>query len=185
MPLPESSNHHPTIPPPAQPTGLDDAALHRDILVNRPFSLAEAIGREGGDFLKGISPVPPLAQAIAIVDRFIDQHVADSSGALKTTLQRWAKTDVRLSQRLHQSSFAEGELPLMVLRQIILELLDTPPIFYEFVRQVDVCWGQLYGEPPHFQAPGEPPHPDDEYTHASVHQALSDCLVHLPDYNSV
>ncbi|MEO1125188.1 MAG: hypothetical protein AAFW84_01965 [Cyanobacteria bacterium J06635_15] len=171
--------------PSVEQTTLDNAALQRDILAGRPFSLAEAIGREGGDFLKGISPVPPLAQAIATVERFIDQHLLDSSGALKATLQRWATTDVRLSQQLHWQSLSAGELALVALHQIISELLNNPPLFYEFVRQVDMCWGQIYGEPPHFKVPGKPPHPDDEYAHASVHQALLDCLAHLTEKISV
>ncbi|MGK7953422.1 MAG: hypothetical protein AB4368_32715 [Xenococcaceae cyanobacterium] len=42
-----------------------DLAIQRAILSGRKFSLAEAIGREGGGFMKGDSPVPKLAQAIA------------------------------------------------------------------------------------------------------------------------
>jgi hypothetical protein len=37
----------------------------------------------------------------------------------------------------------------------------------EFVRRVDMRWGQMYDERPHFERPGHPPHPDDEYTLSS------------------
>ena len=50
------------------------------------------------------------------------------------------------------------------------------------MRQVDIKWGQMYGERPHFQQPGQPPHPDDEYTHESVRQDLLDLQVKLQQY---
>ncbi len=46
-------------------------AIQREILAGRKFSLAEAIGREGGSFLKGDSPVPKQAQATAEINAFI------------------------------------------------------------------------------------------------------------------
>jgi len=44
------------------------------------------------------------------------------------------------------------------------------------VRQADARWGEMYDERPYFQQPGQTAHPDDEYTHESVRQALVDCL---------
>jgi hypothetical protein len=35
-----------------------------------------------------------------------------------------------------------------------------------------MLWGEMNDERPHFQRPGQPPHPDDEYTHESVYQQL-------------
>ena len=48
-----------------------DLAIQREILAGRKFSLAEAIGREGGSFLKGDFPVPKQEQAIAQINAFI------------------------------------------------------------------------------------------------------------------
>ena len=48
-----------------------DIAIQREILAGRKFSLAEAIGRERGSFLKGYSPVPKQVQAIAEINAFI------------------------------------------------------------------------------------------------------------------
>ncbi len=145
--------------------------VQKDIRSGRPFSLAEVIGREGGSFLKGESPIPPLLQAVAIIHCFIDQHLCDSTGAVQMTLQNWVKSDEgRISQHLNS--------PLNALKGILEDItnLTKPSTLYEFVRQVDVRWGQIYGERPHFQQPGQPPHPDDEYTHESVHQQLIELL---------
>ena len=48
-----------------------DLLLQQDILRDRPFSLAEAIGREGGTFLKGESTVPKLVQVITEIIAFL------------------------------------------------------------------------------------------------------------------
>ncbi|WP_017304298.1 hypothetical protein [Spirulina subsalsa] len=145
-----------------------DLSLERDILSGRKFSLADVIGREGGAFLKGESPVPPLIQAKAELNQFITQNLQDSSGALQAVLQTWVQNDLRVSQNLEQ--------PLIALRDILNAIASNPEILYELVQQVDAKWGQMYGETPHFQQPGQPPHPDDEYTHASVRHQLVQLL---------
>ena len=73
-------------------------AIQREILSGRKFTIAEAIGREGGSFLKGESPVPKLAQAIAELQMFINQNLSDSSGALQAVLYVLVKTDSRVGQ---------------------------------------------------------------------------------------
>ena len=55
-------------------------------------------------------------------------------------------------------------------------LLGKEPVFHEFVRQVDQKYGEMYRERPYFQRPGQEPHPDDEYTHASVKNDLEGLL---------
>ncbi|MDJ0531410.1 MAG: hypothetical protein QNJ70_02765 [Xenococcaceae cyanobacterium MO_207.B15] len=145
-----------------------DLAIQREILSGRKFSLAEAIGREGGSFLKGESPVPKLVQAIAELQMFINQNLSDSSGALQAVLYIWVKTDSRVSQNLNS--------PLIALNQILSTLIDNQDILYEFVRQVDHKWGQIYDERPYFQQPGQLPHPEDEYTHESVRLKLVELL---------
>ena len=57
---------------------------------------------------------------------------------------------------------------MLALREIIQHILEKEAVLHEFVRQVDMRWGEMYLERPHFQQPGEAPHPDDDYTHASV-----------------
>jgi hypothetical protein len=151
----------------------EDRQIQREILAGRKFSLAEAIGREGGDFLKGESPLPKLLQAKAEINLFIDRHLTDPSGALKAMLQTLvAADDVYISRHL--------SAPLGALRELLELLMDKPQVLYELVRQVDVRWGQLAGERPHFQKPEETPHPADKYTHELVQRQLAGLLESLP-----
>jgi len=41
------------------------------------------------------------------------------------------------------------------------------------VQQADWEWGQMYGERLYFQKPGQPAHPEDEYSHESVAEKLA------------
>jgi hypothetical protein len=148
------------------PQSQTDADLEREILAGRTFSLADVIGRSGGDFLKGESTLPRLVQAQMQVNGFISQQVPDVSGALHQVLHRWVEADTaRLSRH--------SDRPLQALVDLIDQILAHPPTLYDLVWQVDMQWGELSGEPPYFQQPGQPPHPDDEYTHASVRQQLA------------
>ena len=142
-----------------------DRELQRDILSGRQFSLADVIGKEGGSFLKGESPVPPLMQAVAEINAFVAANLGDSSGALQAVLQNWVKDD---EERVSNSFNS----PLVALRQIIEAILNNEELFYEFVRQVDFKWGQIYGERPYFQRPGQPANPLDEYSHEIVREKL-------------
>lgn len=158
-----------TAPDPEQD---NDCGIQQDILTGRQFSLAEVIGREGGSFLKGESPIPRLLQAKAEINLYIDRYLTDSSGALKAVLQTLITTDeICISRQL--------DSPLVALREHLELLVDNPELLYEFVKQVDVKWGQLFGERPYFQQPGQPPHPEDEYTHESVHRQLVELLQRL------
>ncbi|MGB3492456.1 MAG: hypothetical protein WBA57_07000 [Elainellaceae cyanobacterium] len=146
-----------------------DAELQLDILAGRQFSLADVIGREGSDFMKGESPVPPLMQAIAALNLFISKYLPDSSGALHAILYNWVKSEEgRVSRHVND--------PLVALGEIIEQILRNSYGYYEFVRQVDSKWGEMNDERPHFQQPGQAPHPDDEYTHESVRQQLTEFL---------
>jgi hypothetical protein len=145
--------------------GDDDREIQQDMLAGRKFSLAEAIGREGASFLKGESSIPKLLQAKAEINLFIDRNVTDSSGALKAALQTLVASDEAYISR-HLDS------PLDALREFLEVLVHSPELLYELVRQVDIRWGQLVGERPHFQQPGQAPHPEDEYTHESVLQQM-------------
>ncbi len=139
--------------------------IRQEILAGREFSLAELIAREGGDFLKGESPVPKLVQATTEINVFIAQNLVDSSGALQAVLQTWVKGDeANISKHLNA--------PILALDEILDAIINNQHLLYELVKQVDFKWGQIYGERPYFQQPGQPAHPDDEYTHESVYQTL-------------
>lgn len=143
--------------------------IQKEVLADRRFSLAEVIGREGGDFLKGDSPVPKLVQVATEISLFVNQNVQDSAGVVQAILDNWVKADqVRLSRYLDR--------PLGALEEILESIVNHPDLLYEFVRHIDMKWGEINDERPHFQRPGQPPHPDDPYTHESVHHQLSDLL---------
>lgn len=120
--------------------------------------------------MKGVSPVPPLVQAELQVARFIRDHLPDSSGALQTALVRWMESG-------NTSLSAHLDDPLTALVEQLDYLLTNPAAFYELVRQADVLWGQQYDERPYFQQPGQPAHPEDEYSHDSVRAALAQLVV--------
>jgi hypothetical protein len=151
----------------------EDRVVQQDMLAGRKFSLAEAIAREAGSFLKGESPVPQLLQARAQINLFIDQNLTDGPGALKAVLQSLVASDEAYISR-HPGA------PLDALREFLEVVLHKPQILYELVRQADVKWGQLSGERPHFQKPEQAPHPEDEYTHESVRRQLDGLLDLLP-----
>ena len=144
----------------------ENLLLRQDILESRPYSMAEAIGREGGTFLKGESTVPKLIQVITAINTFVDRNLIDPPAALQAVLHQWVKGDPRVSRY--------KQTPLVALEEILQSLINNPYLLYELVRQVDIKWGQMYGERPYFQQPGQPPHPDDKYTHESVKQDLLD-----------
>lgn len=139
--------------------------IQEDILSGRTYSLADAIAREGGNFLKGESPVPKLIQVTTEINLFIDQNLPDSSGALQSVIKYWVKSDPIVSKNL--------ESPLESLSHVVDKLLNNQALFYEMVRQADVKWGQMYGERPYFQKPGQPAHPEDEYSHELVAEKLA------------
>lgn len=147
----------------------DDADLQQEIRLSRPFSIADVIGQEAGNFMKGESPVPRLVQAKGEAIYVLKANLDDLPGALQQVLQRWLADD---EGRISRHVLA----PADALIDLIEHILASPETLYELVRQTDVLWGQLYDERPHFQHPGQPPHPDDEYTHESVRASLLDCL---------
>ena len=155
----------------------EDLLLQQDILSDRPFSLAEAIGREGGTFLKGESTVPQLVQVVTAINTFIDRNLHDRDAALQAILHQWVKVDPRVSKY--------KKTPLVALEKILESILSNPNLLYELVRQVDIKWGQMYEERPYFQQPGQPPHPNDEYTHESVRQDLQKLSIRLKNHQKL
>ncbi|HKP64786.1 MAG TPA: hypothetical protein VJV78_48960 [Polyangiales bacterium] len=146
-----------------------ERSLEREIREGRKFSLNEAIGREGGAWFKGESAVPRLTQVTAEITNFIDHNVSDVSGALRATLRR----RIKANQKLVAEHEAE---PIAALRALLIAVLGTETELFELVREVDAQWGQMMLERPHFQEPGQAPHPEDEYTHESVRRELERLL---------
>ena len=139
--------------------------IQQEIHVRRKFSVAGVIGQQAGGAIKGASPVPKLTQVTTEIIQFIDQHVSDSSGALKSVLRRRIKAnEVTIDLNINK--------PMLALREIIHPIMEKDSVLHEFVRQVDVRWGQIFKERPHFQQAGQSPHTDDEYTHESVRNEL-------------
>jgi hypothetical protein len=143
----------------------DDLDVTQDIVERREFTLADFIAQEGADFLKGESPVPKLVQVKTEIKQFIAANLGDSSGALQAILQLLVDEELGKVSQNFQS-------PLQALELIVEEILDNQELLYELVHRVDVKWGQIYGERPYFQQPNQTPHPEDEYTHASVRDKL-------------
>jgi hypothetical protein len=169
MPDPLSAGDDLTLSP-------SDAEIQQDIRRGRPFSLADAIGQEAGGFMKGESPVPKLVQVQGEVDQLLKANLDDREGALQQVLGRWLEDDpMRLSRYLDN--------PVGAIKDLLEAVLASPATLYELVHQTDVLWGRIYDERPHFQKPGQAPHPDDEYTHESVRAALEACLqrIEQPD----
>jgi hypothetical protein len=146
-----------------------DEEILRDVLKGRKFSVADLIAKEGGGFLKGDSPVPKLVQVETEINTFIATYLSDSSGALQIVLQKWVKAEQSILNK-HLDS------PLSALVKIIEKITQNQELLYELVKEVDCQWGQLTGERPYFQTPGETAHPDDEYTHESVNRQLDQLL---------
>ncbi len=174
-PLPQSLKaalpHKETSVAPAQTALSLPDTLQREIRMQRKFSLAEAIGREGGSFMKGESTVPRPLRAIAQINQFITAHLSDPTSALSITLQSWACNDIRVSRYL--------DTPLVALDQVIASLLLEPTTFYELARQTAIAHSQITGDRPYFQPPHQPPHPEADYTHASIRAELTDLQQHL------
>lgn len=146
--------------------------IQQELRLSRPFTLADAIGQEAGDFMKGESPIPRLVQARHGAQQALKESLIDGPGALHQVLDRWLSDDeTRLSRY--------RDVPAEAVKDLLEAILRSPETFYELVRQADVTWGQIYDSRPHFQQPGQPPHPDDEYTHESVKDTLHTCLNRL------
>lgn len=160
------SNQH---QPMSDDTQERDQAIEQEIRQGRKFSISAAIGKEGGDFLKGESPIPKLVQVKNELLVFVGQHLHDPSGALHEIVRELIQSDDVVCSRCF-------EAPLAALIELLLPLTTQDALLHDFVRRVDMRWGQLYDERPYFERPGHPPHPEDEYTHESVRAQLSELV---------
>ena len=143
--------------------------IEREARKGRGFSLASAIGREGGGLFEGESAVPLLERAMSGLCQFVAEEVRDPSGALRKMLE----------QRVRNSETIVGahlDHPFTALEMIVERVVASDASHHEFVRQVDAEWGRLMLERPHFQKPGQAADEQDEYTHESVRAALESLL---------
>ena len=154
--------------PPKRPDP-DDAEIEREVRSRRKFSLAEAIGRAGGDLLKGASPVTHKRQAELEIEQYLERRLDDPEGALQLVLLR----RVGESESLLTSGDRE---PLAALARVTERLLGSEERLRAFVRAIDAEWGRIYSERPYFEREGRPPHRKDPYTLASVRDALTRLL---------
>jgi len=67
----------------------NNQAIEQELRLSRKFTIADAIGQEAGNFMKGESPVPRMVQVKTEIAQLIKQHLKDSSGALQIVLQNW------------------------------------------------------------------------------------------------
>lgn len=154
-----------------RPRSEADAELEREILKERKFTLAEAIGRLAGPgSMKGASPIPRMQQAGIEIESWLRGHLADAGGTLQGVLNRQVTQSELLLNNFDQ--------PLIVLASYCQRVLDSDYLLEELVREANVEWGRVMGERPYFQGEGTP-HPDDPYTIESVHKALTGLLQQL------
>jgi hypothetical protein len=148
------------------------ADLEREIRQGREFNLAEAIGRLAGPgAMKGASPVARLQQAEVEIESWLRRHLADAAGALQVALlRRIAGSELLLENY---------DRPLVALAGCCQQVLGSDYHLKELVREADTEWGRVFGERPHFEREGSPPHPDDSYTVESVRSALSELVRQL------
>lgn len=143
--------------------------IEKEAQSEQKFSIAGAIGRVGKGLLKGASPVSPQNQAIKILEEWVNQNVSDPSGALKSVLR----------QRVRSGEQQHLDHPKEALASAIKDILSTEFMLREFVRQVDVRWGEIFRERPLFQKEGQEPQAEDEYTFDSVRAELIQVLSKL------
>jgi hypothetical protein len=149
-----------------------DAELEREILRDRKFTLAEAIGRLAGPgAMKGESPITRLQQAEIEIGDWLRVHLVDAGGALQVVLHRHVKGSELLLNNFDQ--------PLVVLSEFCRRILGSEFLLKELVREADIEWGRVMGERPYFEKEGSPPDPDDPYTVESVRHAVMEVLKQL------
>jgi hypothetical protein len=166
-----SGERHMSNDPAERPSEVG-ADLAREIQSERKFSLSEAIGRlAGAGMMKGVSPVTRKQQAEAEIQEYLGRHLADTAGALPGVLLRQVGESALLLDNL--------DLPLVVLAGHVRSVLGSEYLLKELVREADVEWGRAFGERPHFEQEGRPPHSDDPYTAESVRIALSQLVEKL------
>lgn len=143
---------------------LHDRQVELEARMQLKFSPEQALLHAGGGgLLKGGNPLAPSQQAEYHLLHFLDQNLRDN--VMEKAVVQWVS--------LHRKQMDEHpEKPIQGLQSLLEWTLVQDAALVEFVRIVDVVYGEIMQENPRFQKPGEAPHPDDPYTHASVRQTL-------------
>lgn len=146
-----------------------DEDVQREVLRERRFSMQEAIGRMAGPgMLKGESPVTRKRQAAAMIQEYLTRNLPDADGVLRGVLLCHVRESEALLGALDQ--------PIAALGAYVRAVLGSEYLLTELVREADREWGRQFSERPHFERPGQDPHPDDPYTVAGVQASLSRLL---------
>ena len=127
--------------------------------------MAEAIGREGADLMKGASPVTRKRQVELEINQFLEGNLPDSEGALRVVLLR----RVRESEVLLATHYEDA---LTALTRVTEQIVVSDTRLLRFVTSVDAEWGRMYSERPFFQRASQPPHRKDPYSVESVKEKL-------------
>lgn len=150
-----------------------DAELQREILRDRKFTLAEAIGRMAGPgAMKGESPITRMQQAEVEIETWLRYQMLDAGEGLQVALLRGVKRSDILLQNFEQ--------PLAAFSGFCQQVLSSDYRLQELVRDADVEWGRVFGERPYLDRPGAAAHADDPYTIESVRNTLSQLIKQLP-----
>ena len=150
----------------------EESEIEREIRQARKFNPQEALAKMAGPgAMKGASPVSPVRQAEVEIGAWLKGHVADTHGALQLLLHRNVKGSPLLLENVEQ--------PLMALRALCREILDSDYRLAELVREADVEWARSVDERPHFERHGAQPNPDDPYTVEGVRKVLTEILSKL------
>ena len=147
-----------------------ESLIRRD----RKFTLAEAVGREAAGAMSGASPVALAEQVLLEVEQTLQSRLVDSAGSLTRTILARLKIDPPLLAR-------HFDRPVGALEEFLGATLGSDSLLKSLVRDTDARWGRDYGERPHFETEGNPPHPDDPYTLAGVRDLLGDLLESLSE----
>lgn len=146
--------------------------IEREIRLGRKFSASEAVAKMAGPgAMKGASPVSPVRQAELEVGAWLKAHVSDPPGALQLLLHRNVRGSPLFLENLDR--------PLVALRGLCEQILESDYRLAELVREADVEWGRAVDERPHFDRDGARPHPDDPYTIEGVRTTLTGIVNNL------
>ena len=158
----------PPRPPDHDPEQREQARrIEQEARRARSADLASLLaGQDAGSHLRGASPTPVVSRALLEVRQWLEAQVRDRDGVLVPVLLRHLAGATDLLE-------ANLGRPQRTVARWLQGLLDRPALVADLVRETDRQWGVQYQERPHFERPGQPPHPDDPYTVAGVTAELA------------
>ena len=150
------------------------AAVEREIREQRKFTPEEALARLAGPgAMKCASPISPVQEAEVQLGLLLRNELNDAGGALRTVLHRHLRGSMLLLENLKR--------PRIALVRHCENVLASPYLLKELVREADVEWGLTMDERPYFQTDASPAHPADPYTVESVRAELRKVVERLDD----